>query len=174
MSLSELKSLVLPPEHPIDSGLGGQVSELSQRIGIELPSDLITFSACYGSGSFSSGEFWIHNPLADSYTDTIDEILDIYKDLKDVEGDDYIPFNIHPELCGLLPLGSTANGHQMFYLTEGSPAVWPILYYNRDYGTFERQMGSITNCICQIFKGQLCNLWSASTQNILRPKFEAF
>jgi hypothetical protein len=50
------------------------------------------------------------------------------------------PHPIFPETGGILPWAITDNGGRFFWLTKGSPANWPTIYYadrSPEFGLFE-------------------------------------
>ena len=173
MSLNELTTLVEPPNDPVDAGPLELRKEAEAKLGLSLPQDIIDFATTYGSGTFSDEQFWILNPFASWYMDNVQQICRIYSEMKRDEGDHYVPYDVYPIQPGLLPWGSDANGHQMFWLTAGEPDAWPILLFNRDTSQFEEWRMPVTTFLSRIFDGTLqCNLWSEDSQSGLRHVFE--
>jgi len=54
MPLSELLRIVIPPQHPIETGTGKTWKNIQNRLGLPLPDDYKAFVDCYGTGIFNN------------------------------------------------------------------------------------------------------------------------
>lgn len=150
MPIESLLEIVPIPPEPVDAGPLSQWAFVQVKLGLELPSDLLKLAVLYGTGSFSRGQFSVLNPFAPSYVETVTKICAFYRTLKAAEGDDYFPYDFYPQRPGLLPWGREANGHEMFWLTEGAADDWPIVLYRSGACEFERLDMSLTDFLTEV------------------------
>lgn len=157
-SIDELIDAVPPPEKPRENGPLENLSVIENALGTSLPKDIVEFGMQYGTGMFAD-TLEVYNPFSGRYLESVSQVSGCYRDLKRAEGDQFIPFEIYPKSPGLLVSGSDANGHMMFWLTEGRPEDWPLVLMTVD-ATFERLDMSITTFLARIFSGTMeCILW---------------
>lgn len=161
MSIESLIEIAPPPSEPVDAGPLPQWAMVQIKLGLELPSDLLKLAVLYGTGSFSRGQFSVLNPFAPSYVETVTQICAFYRTLKEAEGDDYFPYDFYPQRPGLLPWGREANGHEMFWLTEGAADDWPLVLYRSGACEFERAEMSLTDYLGEVLTNRsTCTIFS--------------
>src|SRR5437763_1047309 len=140
-SLERLTAMVSPPPKPFAAGPAGDRAKVEKSLAIWLPDDFFQFALTYGTGEFGvpgfSGLVRVLNPFSPKYLHDLDELHDIYREHKAIEGDEYLPFGVYPESPGLLVWGVGENRRTMFWLTKGKPDRWPIILLAPEH-TFER------------------------------------
>ena len=57
--------------------------------------------------------------------------LERYQEAKKEGETPIVPYPVYPEPDGILPRGTSANGHEMFWLTTGEPINWGIVFRDR-------------------------------------------
>ena len=158
MAVDELVAVVPLPANPTEAGPPELLPKIEQALGTPLPKDMVEFGLRYGSGMFGD-TLEVYNPFSASYLDTVNQVSDCYRNLKESEGSDFIPYEIFPEKPCLLVWGSDVNGHMLFWLTDGHPDKWPLMLMTVD-GQFERWDMSATSFLAKIFRGETgCILW---------------
>src|SRR5688500_18078208 len=99
-SLEILKALVPPPSKPKSADADRKRAAVEAQLDTALPDDLFVLSGCYGSGFFGTAEFSdvleVFNPFSKSYGRDVKGILEICAEHKRIEGNAYIPFDLHP------------------------------------------------------------------------------
>ncbi len=129
MNILELKSLVTPPKEPLEIGTLEEWHRVEQELGLALPADYREFVFAYGSGLFA--QFYrVYNPFsADKYIslDTQVQKTCEWRRRTKAEFPEDVPYPIYPESGGILPWGNDENGHDYYWLTQGSPDQWTVL-----------------------------------------------
>lgn len=126
-SLASLCKNIAPPLQPIHSAA---TKELHGDL--LLPDDILALVGVFGSGNFCIGtddgfDLEVFNPFAPDYSAKISRELGTLNQLKEIEGEQYIPYPIHPMQPGLLPWG-WADGRKGFYwYTDGKPNDWTVI-----------------------------------------------
>ena len=158
MEISELLAAVTPPAKPVENGPREVIPSVEAKIGLRLPEDLIQFAEQYGSGTLGT-TLTVYNPFSEHYHLDSGKITNLYRMLKQNEGDEFIPYDIHPSNPGLYSFATDVNGHTLWWLTEGEPEKWPILLMTVD-AAFERWEMSMTTFLAKIFRAEIdCLLW---------------
>ena len=123
-SLERLTAAIPPPAHP----LGLDIKQLPADLPL-LPADLFRFAAVYGSGFFDDGSVFLAvlNPYEDGYWRKQNRDLQLVREFKEEEGDDYIPYDIYPQQPGLFLWGYGQDRKHFFWLTEGQAGSWPVV-----------------------------------------------
>jgi hypothetical protein len=147
MSLHALTRIVEPPAKPLDVPRPEDWAAVEAKIGTALPSDYKHFVQTFGLGKLSDF-IWIYNPFTRyKYVNLVAQISmqrDVLREVKKQPG--AVPFNIFPEIGGLLPLGGTDNGNTLFWLTRGSPEHWRIAINEArgpEWNTFKLDLTSL-------------------------------
>ena len=94
-----------------------------------LPPDVKKFIHTYGSGYFHvDGSVFLEvlNPYSPDYWAKQTRDLDNVRQLKESEGNSYVPYGIFPDQPGLLLWGYGEDRKHFFWLTEGEPSDWPV------------------------------------------------
>ena len=134
--MNRLISLAPPPATPIHNGTPNLWPEVESRIGTKLPADYKSFIEIYGSGGFN--DFleilspFAPKPCGPKSPSSLMEyriLLETYNDARaDMPTECHYP--AYPETGGLLPVGGDTNGCSLFWLTEGEPDSWNLIYYD--------------------------------------------
>jgi hypothetical protein len=127
-ALKRLAEVVAPPRKPLQ--VTGTI-----RGDIRFPDDYLALIGLYGSGSFqvegAGAVLTLLNPYWRGYWKRVQEELELVREFKEEEGDEYIPYEIHPDSPGLLIWGYGEGRKHYFWLTEGKPNRWPnIVMYD--------------------------------------------
>lgn len=123
-SLRRLTAAIAPPQRPL--GLGKTAFPENRP---PFPSDLLRFVDTYGSGYFNDGSIFLSvlNPYEDDYCAKQNCGLELLREFKQSEGDEYIPYRVYPDEPGLLLWGYADTRKHFFWLTDGEPSSWPVI-----------------------------------------------
>jgi hypothetical protein len=156
-ALAKLTSLVPPPASPVETGEAGRWDEVEAALGTALPSDYKALIGVYGSGRF--GDFlYLFNPFAPSgdgnLADEKDAVLKDYAESRAKFPERY-PLPPFPEPGGVLPLGRTDNGDELYWITEGAPDAWPVALFGSRESKHERHEGGVVVFLIACAEGRL-------------------
>jgi hypothetical protein len=160
MALTELRSLVAAPQHPVEVGDGLQWGLVEDAFGILFPEDYREYAMLYGSGKFrdESIEIVVFNPCAKAYVERVRSLCAYLQDIKN-SCNDRVPYELFPNLPGLLPWGWDANGNDLFWLANKSASAWPLVVRGEGY-EFQRFDLAMTSFLARAMKRQIdCILW---------------
>jgi hypothetical protein len=132
MSIEKLTKLIPPPAKPVDVPDEQRWASVEKKLGTKLPSDYLEFSSIYGTGMIADPgrlRLTVFNPCAKAYESQFKTHCDIFQESKEMEGDDYVPYDIFPNSPGLFPWASDDNGNTVFWLTKGPPDKWKTVFY---------------------------------------------
>jgi hypothetical protein len=147
-AIDSLKLVLPPPANPAYTGTQGEWAAVESGLGVTLPRDYKQFISEYGAGSIDEylvvySPFWSESSLAHELA----RLQHAYHYLVASLGYFPVPYPIFPEVGGLLPWGSTANGDVCSWITDqGDPDRWPILIDDGE-GSWERLDMSMTAMI---------------------------
>lgn len=114
---------------PIETPTLQQWQTLEFEYNIVFPVDYKVFISKYGTGVLAEF-FCIWNPFSIvanmNWFKEKDSTLALFKDLLCQFPDFHRGWKLYPTPDGLLPLGTTANGDTLFWITNGNPNNWPI------------------------------------------------
>jgi SMI1-KNR4 cell-wall len=130
MAIEDLLAVVPPPARPIDPGDPAAWPKVEQALGTKLPSDYRDYGLRYGSGVLGHNIF-VYNPFSPFYLGDVKNTCQLFGQMHEVE-EDYFPHAVFPSSPGLLPWASDSNGNHYFWLTEGEPDQWPVLFWPRN------------------------------------------
>jgi len=102
--LERLRELLPPPAEPVEPGRPDSWPAVEATLGTRLPRDFKAFAERYGSGKVDDF-LYLFNPFAAGQ-------------------DGNLP--LFPEHGGVLPLGRTDNGDELYWVTDGDPDDWPV------------------------------------------------
>jgi hypothetical protein len=175
LTVDDLIGLAPPPEWRVDAGSPDRWTEVEQALETALPDDYKLIINVYGTGEFND-LFYLFNPFSSSDGMNLlwqagvpgslikDEelgrvyskrsILEHYQRLK-AEFPDVFPFPFYPEPGGLLPLGGDTNGGSGFWLTEGGPDEWPLIFLPHDLEPVERHDLPLVDFLVLWLSGEL-------------------
>ena len=159
MPIEELLAAVSPPKLPMETGDADAWLRIQQNLTLDLPSDLLDFASHYGSGEFSDGSrnVCVRNPFSIDNKRVLDEELMILQQYPAFGFP--LPYQAYPARPGLFPWARDANGHKLYWLTDGPPEKWPIILMTRDR-VFERWQLPMTTFLAQVFSKKIrCVLW---------------
>ena len=123
-ALEELRRRVPPPALPFPPA--GDWSAAEEALGTPLPADFKQLVELYGSGELCGHLHWL-NPFADpSMRADAEELLAAYRQVREAMPED-CPWPAFPEPGGLLPWAMTADGEELYWVTEGDPDRWKTL-----------------------------------------------
>ena len=126
--LERLRQLLPPPADPVEPGRPDGWAEVEAALGTELPSDFKAFTERYGSGTVDDF-LYLFNPFARGQDGNLlverDRVLAAYRQTR-ARFPDRLALPPFPEPGGLLPLGRTDNGDELYWVTDGDPDGWPL------------------------------------------------
>lgn len=179
MSINELTELVAAPETPKEVPAEPDWKKVEAELGTALPGDYKEFVLTFGTGLLGSF-VRVYNPFAASVRTSLISAsrldCEILQELKESEGDEEVPFEIFPEVPGLLPWGNDENGNGLYWLTDGEADSWSVIVgagRDRRWQQFDMTM---TSFLAKSFRGDvICNIWPDGFANPdRRYVFEAF
>jgi SMI1-KNR4 cell-wall len=154
MSIEALLALV--PSTPLDDddwpGIQYDWNIVEDELGMALPDDYQEFIECYGFVRLDDF-LMVYSPFAPrgpgNLLDQLSLDLDAYRTAR-TGREAEMPLAPLPEPGGLLPLGRTDNGDQLFWLTVGTPNAWPIILIAEGDRRHERIEMSITRFLAAL------------------------
>jgi hypothetical protein len=131
MALDRLCRIAPPPAEPLEPGAPERWPEVEDAIGTVLPDDYKALIERYGSGKFDDF-LYLLNPFARDEAGNLlhekDTMLAAYAETR-AKFPRRLPLPPYPEPGGLLPLGRSDNGNELYWLTEGAPADWGVVAF---------------------------------------------
>ena len=129
MTLERLRELVPPPAEPVEAGQPEGWPRVEAALGTALPGDFKAFTELYGSGKLDDF-LWLFNPFTAGEDGNLlhekDAVLAAYTETRQ-RFPDRLPLPAFPEPGGVLPLGRSDNGDELYWLTEGAPDGWTVV-----------------------------------------------
>jgi hypothetical protein len=126
--LERLREQLPPPAHPVEPGRPDGWAEVEGALGTGLPSDFKAFTELYGSGMVDDF-LYLFNPFAAGEDGNLlfekDRVLAGYRQIR-AKYPERLALPPFPEEGGVLPLGRTDNGDELYWVTEGDPDGWPV------------------------------------------------
>jgi hypothetical protein len=126
--LERLRQLLPPPADPVEPGRPDGWAEIEEAIGTGLPSDFKAFTERYGSGKVDDF-LYLFNPFTVGQDGNLvaekDRVLEGYRQTK-ARFPERLPLPAFPDPGGVLPLGRTDNGDELYWVTTGHPDGWPV------------------------------------------------
>jgi hypothetical protein len=157
MGLERLRSIVPPPAEPLEPGVPDQWPRVEAELGTGLPDDFKRFTELYGSGKFDDF-LYLLNPFAADPAGSLlgarDTMLEAYTETR-AKFPERLPLPPWPQPGGLLPLGRSDNGNELYWLTEGSPAAWPVVAFAGRSTRHEVHDGPVTAFLALLLSGKL-------------------
>jgi hypothetical protein len=157
--LVKLTKLIPPPKLPSKKWIAGRRNKwIHDKLAIDLPSDFFAFAECYGAGSFGISEFSdiveVFCPLDKRFVRDVTEMIQICAEHKRVEGEQYIPYNLHPAKPGLFPWGVGGNRRAFFWLTKGESKRWTTIVQTPEH-EFNPFNMPLTRFLFELFNGKI-------------------
>lgn len=157
MSLDRLRTLVPPPESPLESGDDSAWGAVEEELGTALPGDYKQLVRVYGTGMFD-GFLYLFNPFSqDPHGNLVEEgraVLSAYTTSRS-SSPDRLPMPPYPEPGGLLPVGRTENGDELYWVTDGTPDTWPVCLLSSRASDQETHRTTVTGFLADWFAGDL-------------------
>jgi hypothetical protein len=126
--LDRLLALLPPPADPVEPGRPDGWAEVEATLGTPLPGDFKAFTERYGSGKVDDF-LYLFNPFAEGQDGNLlfekDRVLAAYAETR-AKFPARLPLPPFPEEGGVLPLGRTDNGDELYWVTRGDPGDWPV------------------------------------------------
>ncbi len=153
MTIENLIKAVPPPAAPSES-FRGPWEPVEAEIGRELPPDYKDFVRLYGGGYFFGGTVMICVAGAATPGARLERHVPLVCSTF-TPFDDRMPYRLWPEADGLIPLGGTNGGDQIFWLTEDDPAAWKVVVWGRGLGSFEVFDCDVTDFLAGLASGEI-------------------
>jgi len=129
--LERLRAIAPPPAEPLEAGEPERWAEVEAALGTALPGDYKAFIELYGSGKFDD-LLYLLNPFARDEAGNLlherDTMLAAYAGTR-ARFPERLPLPPYPQPGGLLPLGRSDNGNELYWLTEGEPPDWGVVVF---------------------------------------------
>ena len=126
--LEGLRQLLPPPADPVEPGRPDGWAAVEAAVGTQLPGDFKAFTEEYGSGMVDDF-LYLFNPFAAGEDGNLlvekDRVLAAYRQTR-ARFPDRLWLPPFPEAGGVLPLGRTENGDELYWVTTGHPDTWPV------------------------------------------------
>jgi hypothetical protein len=156
-AMRRLKAHAPPPPDPVETGDPARWPEVEKAMGTALPRDYKDFTATYGSGRFDE-LLWLFNPFAPggdgNLVDERDGVLADYAASRRKFPDHY-PLPPWPEPGGVLPLGRSDNGNELYWVTKGEPDDWQVAIFGSRSPGFDLHDGGIVRFLADLVSGRL-------------------
>ena len=126
--VERLRQLLPPPADPVEPGRPEGWAEVEAALRTGLPSDFKAFTELYGSGTVDDF-LYLFNPFAAGPDGNLlaekDRVLAGYRQTR-ARFPERLPMPPFPDPGGVLPLGRTDNGDELYWVTQGDPDGWPV------------------------------------------------
>jgi hypothetical protein len=155
--LERLRRLLPPPADPVEPGRPDGWAEVEAAVGTQLPGDFKAFTELYGSGMVDDF-LYLFNPFAAGQDGNLlvekDRVLAAYRQTRARVPDRLVlpPF---PEEGGVLPLGRTENGDELYWVTERDPDGWPVALLESRAAFLEVHPMPVTGFLAALAANQL-------------------
>lgn len=149
MDIQDLMELIAPPRVPFACGDPTQWNEFAEQYRLHLPADYRTLIAHYGTGGFLNF-LGINSPFASRSALMAYHKREAayYRDMQHV-------FPIYPEDSGLLCVGADENGDKLFWLMQGTPDKWPVVFFSSDFDAYELYDHNLTTFLVRWLRGAI-------------------
>jgi hypothetical protein len=155
--LERLRQLLPPPADPVEPGRPDGWAEIETAIGTQLPSDFKAFTEQYGSGMVDNF-LYLFNPFASGKDGNLlvekDRVLAAYRHTR-ARFPDRLPLPPFPEEGGVLPLGRTDNGDELYWVTKRNPDDWPVALLESRAALLEVHPMPVTGLLAALAANQL-------------------
>jgi hypothetical protein len=155
--LERLRQLLPPPADPAEPGRPDGWAAVEAAIGTQLPGDFKAFTELYGSGMVDDF-LYLFNPFASGQDGNLlaekDRVLAAYGQTR-ARFPDRLPLPPFPEPGGVLPLGRTDNGDELYWVTAGDPDGWPVALLESRAALQELHAMPVTGFLAALAANQL-------------------
>jgi hypothetical protein len=156
-ALARLQALVPPPHAPVERADPRRWPEVEAELGTALPADYKALVEAYGSGRFDE-LLWLFSPFAPrgpgNLLDERHTTLDAYRESRR-RFPDRLPLPPFPEPGGLLPLGRSDNGNELYWLTGGAPDAWAVVLFGGRSTEHEQHPPGVAAFLAGVLTGEL-------------------
>ncbi|HJW58312.1 MAG TPA: hypothetical protein VJ931_01660, partial [Actinomycetota bacterium] len=155
--LEALRQLLPPPADPVEPGRPDGWAAVEAAIGTQLPGDFKAFTELYGSGMVDDF-LYLFNPFAAGQDGNLlvekDRVLAAYRQTR-ARFPDRLPLPPFPEEGGVLPLGRTENGDELYWVTKRDPDDWPVALLESRAALLEVHPMPVTGLLAALAANQL-------------------
>ena len=155
--LERLQELLPPPAEPVELGRPDGWAEVEAALGTELPGDFKAFTEPYGSGTVDDF-LYLFNPFAAGQDGNLlaekDRVLEGYRQTR-ARFPERLPLPPFPDPGGVLPLGRTDNGDELYWVTQGDPDGWPVALLEARTALQELHAMPVTGLLAALAANQL-------------------
>jgi len=157
--LDRLTRLLPPPAHPVEPGQPDGWMAVERSLGTPLPGDFKAFTQRYGSGTVDDF-LYLFNPFAAGQDGNLlaekDRVLAAYRQTR-ARFPDRLPLPPFPEPGGVLPLGRTDNGDELYWVTDGDPDDWTVALVESRAALQELHAMPVTGFLTALAANQLAS-----------------
>ncbi|WP_435017622.1 SMI1/KNR4 family protein [Tundrisphaera sp. TA3] len=150
ITVGDLIRIAPPPELLIGRVGWERWNRIESDLGTILPRDYKLIMTSYGVGYFND-LFWLSDPGSMLGEDSPAEIYEEFRDSSPEE----CPFSTFPGPGSLLSLGGTTNGGYAFWLTEGLPDEWPLIFYDHGFYMSEKYSMRLVEFLVRWLSGEM-------------------
>ena len=155
--LERLRQLLPPPADPVAPGRPDGWAEVEAALGTQLPSDFKAFTELYGSGMVDDF-LYLFNPFAADQDGNLlvekDRVLAAYRQTR-ARFPDRLSLPPFPEAGGVLPLGRTDNGDELYWVTSRDPDDWLVALVESRAALLEVHPMPVTGLLAALAANQL-------------------
>ncbi|HZA80037.1 MAG TPA: hypothetical protein VFC13_01015 [Actinomycetes bacterium] len=155
--LERLRQLLPPPAEPVEPGRPEGWAAVETVLGTQLPADFKAFTELYGSGMVDDF-LYLFNPFAAGQDGNLlaekDRVLAAYRQTR-ARFPDRLPLPPFPEEGGVLPLGRTQNGDELYWVTQRDPDDWPVALLESRAALLEVHPMPVTGLLAALAANQL-------------------
>jgi hypothetical protein len=155
--LEQLRRLLPPPAEPLEAAPPDGWAEVEAALGTGLPDDFKAFTELYGSGKVDDF-LYLFNPFAEGQDGNLlfekDRVLAAYAETR-AKFPARLPLPPFPEAGGVLPLGRTDNGDELYWVTGGDPGDWLVALLESRAAHQEVHRMPVTGFLAALAAGEL-------------------
>jgi hypothetical protein len=155
--LDRLRRLLPPPAEPVEPGRPDGWTAVEAALGTGLPTDFKGFTELYGSGKIDDF-LYLFNPFTQGQDGNLvaekDRVLAAYRQTR-ARFPERLPWPPFPDEGGVLPLGRTDNGDELYWVTDGSPDDWPVVLLEARAALQEVHAMPVTGFLAALAANQL-------------------
>jgi hypothetical protein len=155
--LERLRELLPPPADPAEPGRPEGWAEVEAALGTALPDDFKAYTEAYGSGKVDDF-LYLFNPFAagpdGNLLEETPRVLEAYAQTR-ARFPERLPLPPFPEPGGVLPLGRTDNGDELYWVTRGDPGDWTVALLEARAGRLELHPLPVTGLLAALAAGEL-------------------
>jgi hypothetical protein len=172
--LERLRQVLPPPAEPVEPGRPDGWAAVEALLDTRLPADFRAFTELYGSGTVDDF-LYLFNPFAKGQDGNLlaekDRVLASYRQTR-ARFPERLPLPAFPDAGGVLPLGRTDNGDELYWVTEGDPDAWLVAVLESRAALLEVHRMPITGFLTALAANQLAS--SVLPEDLLRRPSHRF